>query len=58
MELKPLNETIGWIWPKQIITPASNLKDFELVGSFISRNGRVLRRGARRKTPAGAGRTQ
>jgi hypothetical protein len=29
MELKPLNETIGWIWPKQIISPALTL-DFEL----------------------------
>ena len=29
-----MNETIGWIWPKQIIIPASTL-DFELVTSYI-----------------------
>ena len=34
MELKPLNETIGWIWPKQIISPALTL-DFELATSYI-----------------------
>jgi hypothetical protein len=34
MELKPLNETIGWIWPKRITIPALTL-DFELATSYI-----------------------
>ena len=33
MELKPLNEIFGWIWPKRIIIPAF-IMDFESPVTF------------------------
>ena len=57
MEIKPLNETIGWIWPKWITVPALSL-DFELATSYISRYVRVLRRRLRRRKTRGLGRTE
>jgi hypothetical protein len=51
-----LNKTIGWIWPKRIITPALTL-DFDLITSHISRYVRVLRCRLRRRKTRGLGRT-